>query len=609
MVEEENVWVFPGAENGPTKGLNDSGVETFNGNKIGSLAREICQNSLDAKHPRGTDGGEPVTVEFKLFDTHRDEFPGLAAFRAKLSAMRTFWKKKENDQALGFLDKVDAALARPRLRWLRISDFHTTGLTGVSSSDPDEGNAWLNLVKSSGVSQKTDSSGGSFGIGKFAAFSCSQLRTVFYATRTINGEEGFQGVAHLMSFREGRSLAFGSGYCGRAGALQSLVWRSPDPSFMRDRPGTDIFIPALLGRNFKEEIVEAVLDGFLYAIWKNRLVVKISDGSSTDQIDSAWLERAEAEHAFPTDHLAFKYDAMKTPENQWHKRAFGSGTVRLCLVAGPGRKSRIAMIRDPGMQIFQKGYSGSALSFTGVLVVEGDLNRELKEFENPQHTEWAIKRNPDKGDLLRDIYAFCEEKLKELVKVLPGEEIDSGLSDILPDESEEGEKRENEKLTVKIRSLATPTPKRSRRKRPKHGKGGTPTGKKGGRKGGGGAGGHGAGKGDPGGGGGSSDVVRYEVDSVSFRSRCRDRAHGAYTLKIVPAESAPHGFVDVRVIAEIKEYPARVLGASLPDGSPLPVDGSVVGGFAFVKGQPLLLDVTLDSNDYLSLEVDCHGHD
>ena len=55
-------WKFPKLDRGPKQGINDGGVSTFTGSKMyDSLAREICQNSLDAKK----DGEKTVRVEFK----------------------------------------------------------------------------------------------------------------------------------------------------------------------------------------------------------------------------------------------------------------------------------------------------------------------------------------------------------------------------------------------------------------------------------------------------------------------------------------------------------------------------------------------------------------
>lgn len=608
-------WKFPGTKDGEIKGLNDSGVETFRGNVLFSLAREICQNSLDARHPPHENGGPPVIVEFKLFSTPLHAFPALGQFQDALASMEAFWRKKENEQSLDFLGKLNRTLKKNNLTWLRISDFQTSGLKGVSNADPDASTYWNNLVKSSGVSQKVSSGGGSFGIGKFAPFSCSALRTIFYATQSVDGEKGFQGVARLMSFRDTEGLlASGIGYCGCNGAKPLDDWMSLDPDFTRNCPGTDIFIPGFLGKDIHGEIIKSVLDGFLYAIYHNRLVVKVDDGKDQTIIDSKWLadERQEGKIC-GDDQLTFKYDALQIPSDQWLKKSIGGGSVRLGIAVGPGRQSKIAMIRDdPGMQIFQKGFT-AALSFTGVLIVEGGLNSELKTMENPQHTGWQINRNPEKGDLLRELYAFCEECIREKLKALPGEEIDSGLGDILPDEGDD-EKREQETLAVKlVRGEVKKEKPKGHRKRPHPAKGGDGEGDSGGRSGesgehtGGGKSG-GRARGNQGGGAGEKQTIRYEVPHESFRSICADRARGAYRLKLTPGKNAANGSIDISTVAEIKDYPATVLSASLADGTPLRVDGSTVSGLTFEKGVRLDINVILDSTDFVSLEVDCHGH-
>ena len=65
-------WNFPENNDGPEEGLNDSGVETFKGSPVESLAREIIQNSLDALYK----SNEPVRVVFELKDVNSNCFPG-----------------------------------------------------------------------------------------------------------------------------------------------------------------------------------------------------------------------------------------------------------------------------------------------------------------------------------------------------------------------------------------------------------------------------------------------------------------------------------------------------------------------------------------------------
>ena len=44
----KDTWRFPLNDYGQIFGIADSGVETFKGTPMKSLAREICQNSIDA---------------------------------------------------------------------------------------------------------------------------------------------------------------------------------------------------------------------------------------------------------------------------------------------------------------------------------------------------------------------------------------------------------------------------------------------------------------------------------------------------------------------------------------------------------------------------------
>ena len=59
----EKMWRFVGNNYATETGLDTADMETFKKDPISSLAREICQNSLDAR----LDTSKPVTVEFSNF--------------------------------------------------------------------------------------------------------------------------------------------------------------------------------------------------------------------------------------------------------------------------------------------------------------------------------------------------------------------------------------------------------------------------------------------------------------------------------------------------------------------------------------------------------------
>ena len=70
-------WNFPSNNYGQIFGIADSGVETFKGTPIKSLAREICQNSIDAN----LHNGKPTHVDFVTFEIAPKDIPDFAGLQ------------------------------------------------------------------------------------------------------------------------------------------------------------------------------------------------------------------------------------------------------------------------------------------------------------------------------------------------------------------------------------------------------------------------------------------------------------------------------------------------------------------------------------------------
>ena len=67
-------WRFPRLDDGLEQGANNSGIATFKGSNLyNNLAREICQNSLDAKAKNET----TVRVEFKSMSLSKSKYSSL----------------------------------------------------------------------------------------------------------------------------------------------------------------------------------------------------------------------------------------------------------------------------------------------------------------------------------------------------------------------------------------------------------------------------------------------------------------------------------------------------------------------------------------------------
>lgn len=65
-------WKFPRTDGGMESGINDAGIVTFDGAPLPSLAREVIQNSVDARD----NPAEPVHITFELRPVLTNEIGG-----------------------------------------------------------------------------------------------------------------------------------------------------------------------------------------------------------------------------------------------------------------------------------------------------------------------------------------------------------------------------------------------------------------------------------------------------------------------------------------------------------------------------------------------------
>ena len=164
-------WHFPSTDGGDDDGINDAGVEQFNGNKERTIARECIQNSLDAR----VDYTQPVKVVFEGYYVDNFTIPGYDELTKKIKKAKEY--SYGDEKAERFYNEAISCLEKQKIYILKISDYNTTGLTGGDTKEDAGG--WYHLVRSNGSSYKTIDGGGSFGIGKSAPFVASLLRTVF----------------------------------------------------------------------------------------------------------------------------------------------------------------------------------------------------------------------------------------------------------------------------------------------------------------------------------------------------------------------------------------------------------------------------------------------
>ena len=430
-------WNFPSNQWGQRQGISESGVETFKGRPIKSLAREICQNSLDA-----ADGDKRVRVEFQDFYLNTSDFPGVNEYKEVLEKCKITWKSIKDKKTLDFIKQAEKTMNQEVIQFLRISDFNTTGLQG---SDKLKDSHWSNLIKASGSSDKHASAGGSFGIGKFAPFACTSLRTVFYATKDIENLEAMQGISRLVSFQlspDSEEETQGIGYYGIKEKNQRIPsYMSLQRDFERDEPGTDLFVAGFNKTDsWKQDIINEVLDGFLYAVYKGTLEVIVDDVIISKESLDTLFKSYNSEIDLKT--VAF-YETLISKETKWETKDFyNMGDIKIGILVGDTIKhnKKVAMIRKPWMKIKDQTNLVGVLDFTGILVIEGEsLNQYLRKLENPQHTNWEPNRFDDKEEskrarlILKDLKQEIQLFIKDVYQNDAAEPIDvAGASDLIP---------------------------------------------------------------------------------------------------------------------------------------------------------------------------------
>lgn len=326
-------WRFPSNDYGEQNGINDNGVAIFRGTPLESLAREICQNSLDAARVIGNDenGNEKkakAIVEFAAYEISTDEIPEKDLLIDIYSRCVKYWGDQETSATKDFFNKALKSIKEKNIPVLRISDFNTTGLLG---SQKERGTDWVNLTKSSGVSDKKSTAGGSFGIGKYAPFACSSLSTVFYSTYDSEGVCASQGVARLVTFeREDGENTQGVGYYGEDKNKPVFNQVSFGGVPARTEFGTDIYV---LGYTFfaeeekwKKDIAISILNSFLGALWEEKLEVHVGDLVITKFTLEDMIRKYEKDLLGNTKSY---YEALTSNKTEWFEGdIFNLGKVR-----------------------------------------------------------------------------------------------------------------------------------------------------------------------------------------------------------------------------------------------------------------------------------------
>ena len=393
-------WQFEQNLNDVSEGPNNAGIASFTGDRAGGLVREMLQNSIDARDSESC----PVEVQFRTaeIDLNAFDMPGL------FGALNASIKSEDNDErhrkqfkrGLRLFQKAKKDGSLPALV---ILDSNTVGATDIDGKR----DKWHSLTKSEGKSQKDSrDAGGSFGIGKHAAFAATDLRTVLYSTAFQNNgllERRFRGRSILVSHERGGGSYKSRGYL--EGDENNI------PSVLRlNSPGTAVSILGFSAnegnkKRWMRDAREAVEAHFFHAIIHNNLVVRFEE----DTIDRASFEASMSRRS-DGDKLK-RLAGVSSGDIVAETSISGIGSVRLRVRVEPeggDRSKTLALVRDSGMMITDAltqmrvtssqqmvSFPNSWRGFTAIAECLSMGERSLlREAEGPRHDHIS----PDNAD-------------------------------------------------------------------------------------------------------------------------------------------------------------------------------------------------------------------
>ena len=431
---------------------NDGGIDVvrdassahFSGSPLANAVREVIQNSLDARQ----DGLDKVEVAFTEIEVPHEAI-GAAGLRPHLEQclLRADAEGHSSIQA-SFQQALEKMSADP-VRCLKIHDTGTTGLRKPN---------WDALVLQEGAVEKQTNQtapGGSYGTGKNAVLNVSDLMTVFYSTRYVEGRMGrvqkLQGKATLMTHPDpdlplSRSVQHVGFYRNPDREPVTGVRAIPE-IFQLQATGTGIYIMGF-NPHCEDWITEtrvAVIANFFHAIHQQRLEVVVK-GMSSDEIFIGQQ----------TIGIEFDKHAPEAAAHQYYRAISGQtgslattlkspapvGALNVYLLADRGPR-RTAYVNQNGMLVCDSRDQranplapiGRSLwpDYTAVVIPATKEGATfLLKMENPSHNALSTKRLPEQheqkraDDALRAARTSIRSYIDESVSILH----DTGLTNI-----------------------------------------------------------------------------------------------------------------------------------------------------------------------------------
>jgi len=422
-------WMFIEDRLGRWQGLNDGATTHFAQNPIGSLAKEIIQNSLDAR----ISDDLPVIVDFDIIKIESKDFPDIGGLKDKISRALNTGRNSQDERTRKALSLADDKISEKIINVLKISEKNTKGMNGPYYEDTSPFYAY---TKGAGLSGK-EVGLGSFGIGKKAPVVNSAIRTVFVSTLFVNSfnEEEYycQGMAFWVTDDRDGVKYEGNGYCGDQG--NPVTSFSEVPEWLRkSERGTNIYVCCpIFSKEWQELLASSVLTTFFMAIHKGNLEVNVGNYKiNKNSIEELFINPKMVESLTSLDdegplsafNSGYNFYRCLTDKNAviletQIQDPIGNFIVHL--LVEENLPKQIGFLRDgmfitselkaQGLKKFSMTKDFAALAYCG----NQTGNAVLREMEPPQHNDfWPNSYSPIEGPkLIKAIGKKIREQLNK----------------------------------------------------------------------------------------------------------------------------------------------------------------------------------------------------
>ena len=468
--KEKYEWCFSPLGTGDKVGVNNAGIGIFKKQPYIGLAKEILQNVIDAKDDSVAG---PAKACFEVIRIPRSEIPGASRLSEVIKKCYDYYHDGDDGVKMGLLKKASEELLDEDalIPVLKISDYNTIGLIGAKQ---EKGSNWTGLVREISATNKGNGQSGAFGVGKFAPFNFSRLRTIVYSTYNKDNEIALQGKTILTTFRDSdMKLKQNVGLFGvvEDGDCKAIYDMDDIPEiFRRTEYGTDLFVLGFKeDPDWMQQITVSVLEFFFYTIFKGNLEVSIIDGTKRIDIGkdnlgdmiNIYEEYCKEEEISFNAPIFWKILNDTSGKTKHYVETFrNKGNVELyLLVDSELSEKRVLQMRTAGMKIQEDTAFRIGAYFHGIFIATGEgsksdepkdnINSFLRKCENQAHDTWSkdeYEDNRDEADkVLRAIHAWIVEKVKSEMPEITTEETGAyGLNDLLPNQESDGAEEQEE---------------------------------------------------------------------------------------------------------------------------------------------------------------------